>query len=516
MVKRIVLNLLSILILTITSATPVDNQPTSNICDPSSLNKISNQFTKECVNGCCLIDVDDIDCHKDCYKLTNYNDNQSSEENNDKSVESNTEHKPKEKNHNSDECIEIHSASACAPWQSGYYINKTELSLVYGQKINSEEDWDEYVYSATSGGEYQANLWNDWARCINYNGESIQYSRTYTCLTDIFLFSSGCNKQAPKPSPCPDFCEVYGKAVETLLSDDGACPNVEDVVEDEEEYRIVESRRSILASAALGCKDILHSWSSGKYEGKVSKQGFTSGGYAEDFKENVYFTEATCPKDKFIVGVDEDAHYCGFGGNLDAAEEYCSDFENAPCCKNLKNTSSKSSSEKTEEEDEKKQENNGNKQKNLKLSQGAEKVQELNSENLSSDQQNGQPASSNSGGDNTGAIVAGTLGSVGMVGLIIGATLVVRRKKSSSAGSGYQSPTKVGMTSSKKPKTILNERFPVVHEYHQSLPDEVELRKGDIVELISSYDDGWAKGRNITTGLEGTFPLACLKKKGKK
>ena len=33
---------------------------------------------------------------------------------------------------------------------------------------------------------------------------------------------------------------------------------------------------------------------------------------------------------------------------------------------------------------------------------------------------------------------------------------------------------------------------------------------GDEVEVINKFDDGWALGRNMTSGKEGTFPLACL------
>ncbi|KAJ3223385.1 hypothetical protein HK099_001211 [Clydaea vesicula] len=503
MLLRILLNLSTFATLAISTAQPLNAQ-----CDPSNLNKISNQYTLECVKGCCLIDPDDLDCPHDCYQLTN---NNNDDVNNNKNIKAVVQQEVDSTDGQTDECIEIDKTSACAPWQSGYYINKTELSLVYGQKIAFQEDWDNFVYSATSGGEYQAKLWNDWAKCTKYKGAPIQYSRTYTCLTDIFLFSSGCNKKAPQPSPCPDFCEVYGKAVETLLSDDEACPNVQEFIENEEEYLTVESRRTILASAASGCKEILTSWSSGKYEGKVHpNQGFTSGGYAYDYEDGVYFTESSCPSEKFINGVDEDAFYCGFGGNLNAANSYCKDFNDAPCCKILEKDTYKIPHYTPKSENKKQK---ATKKKQNQLSQGPKSIQQLNSENLSGNQDNAQSASQPE--KSAAPIVAASLGSIGLVGLAVGAGFIVKRKRSRSGAKEYQSPTKVGMTSSKKPKTSLNTRLPVVHEYHQSLPDEVELRKGDIVEVISSYDDGWAKGRNITTGLEGTFPLACLEKQKK-
>lgn len=93
----------------------------------------------------------------------------------------------------SDECLDISSTTVCSPWSSGYRINKTELSLVYNIQINSAADWNEAVVGATSGGQKQRELWNKWAGCSGYQGEPIQFSRSYTCLTDIFLFSAGCN-----------------------------------------------------------------------------------------------------------------------------------------------------------------------------------------------------------------------------------------------------------------------------------------------------------------------------------
>ncbi|KAJ3048673.1 hypothetical protein HK097_010312, partial [Rhizophlyctis rosea] len=53
-------------------------------------------------------------------------------------------------------------------------------------------------------------------------------------------------------------------------------------------------------------------------------------------------------------------------------------------------------------------------------------------------------------------------------------------------------------------------KYKVVHEYVPQLPDELGLVPGDMVELKGSYDDGWGKGRNVRTGLEGTFPMACI------
>lgn len=44
------------------------------------------------------------------------------------------------------------------------------------------------------------------------------------------------------------------------------------------------------------------------------------------------------------------------------------------------------------------------------------------------------------------------------------------------------------------------------HSYKARLADEIDLNAGDILYLIKSFDDGWAKAYNIRTGKEGVFP----------
>ncbi|KAI8811627.1 hypothetical protein BJ742DRAFT_655359, partial [Cladochytrium replicatum] len=40
--------------------------------------------------------------------------------------------------------------------------------------------------------------------------------------------------------------------------------------------------------------------------------------------------------------------------------------------------------------------------------------------------------------------------------------------------------------------------------------DEIELLKGDEVEILEQYEDGWAFGLNLETNQSGAFPLSCL------
>ncbi|KAJ1546817.1 hypothetical protein HK405_006835 [Cladochytrium tenue] len=50
----------------------------------------------------------------------------------------------------------------------------------------------------------------------------------------------------------------------------------------------------------------------------------------------------------------------------------------------------------------------------------------------------------------------------------------------------------------------------VTYAYEPVQVDEIALDLGDVVRVHTAYDDGWAAGMNVTTGLFGTFPLACL------
>ncbi|KAJ3306800.1 STIP1 y and U box-containing protein 1 [Kappamyces sp. JEL0829] len=54
------------------------------------------------------------------------------------------------------------------------------------------------------------------------------------------------------------------------------------------------------------------------------------------------------------------------------------------------------------------------------------------------------------------------------------------------------------------------ETMECVFEYKANLFDELSLNVGDEVQVINQFDDGWALGMNLTTGKEGTFPMACL------
>jgi hypothetical protein len=49
-------------------------------------------------------------------------------------------------------------------------------------------------------------------------------------------------------------------------------------------------------------------------------------------------------------------------------------------------------------------------------------------------------------------------------------------------------------------------RYRAVHPYSPRHIDELEIREGDIVEVMEKCDDGWYVGTSVRTNEFGTFP----------
>ncbi|KAJ3184701.1 hypothetical protein HDU87_004105 [Geranomyces variabilis] len=50
----------------------------------------------------------------------------------------------------------------------------------------------------------------------------------------------------------------------------------------------------------------------------------------------------------------------------------------------------------------------------------------------------------------------------------------------------------------------------VAEAYDSQMPDEITLIVGDVVTILQAFDDGWAVGRNESTGAVGALPMSCL------
>jgi len=56
-------------------------------------------------------------------------------------------------------------------------------------------------------------------------------------------------------------------------------------------------------------------------------------------------------------------------------------------------------------------------------------------------------------------------------------------------------------------QVVPGNQYTIRYDFKPSLNDEIELEPGNIVEVMEVYDDGWAKGRNLTYNTEGVFPI---------
>lgn len=56
-------------------------------------------------------------------------------------------------------------------------------------------------------------------------------------------------------------------------------------------------------------------------------------------------------------------------------------------------------------------------------------------------------------------------------------------------------------------QVVPGNQYTIKYDFKPSLNDEIELEPGNVVEVIEVYDDGWAKGRNLTYNTEGVFPI---------
>ncbi|KAI8851015.1 hypothetical protein BC829DRAFT_132664 [Chytridium lagenaria] len=68
----------------------------------------------------------------------------------------------------------------------------------------------------------------------------------------------------------------------------------------------------------------------------------------------------------------------------------------------------------------------------------------------------------------------------------------------------------IPLNGGKSLQIIMPNQSLVCTDYDPLMPDELELRVGDIIVLNMVHDDGWAHGTNLTTNESGMLPLAVL------
>ncbi|KAI9357643.1 hypothetical protein DFJ73DRAFT_758219 [Zopfochytrium polystomum] len=456
------------------------------------------------------------------------------------------------------ECISISQTTACRPWNDGLYLNISKVSSVYGLKLTTAAHWDAVVTEVTSGGKYQADLWRDHLACSGYTGSPLQYQRSYNCITDIFFFSAGCNAAAKSALPpyafWTDCWEIPQKCPPTNSNAAG---------------REIADRRAGVAHGADSCNFIVSQWT----DAAVSGGNFNP----------------MC-----IKGVIDDQNSCGFGGNVEAAQDFCRDVDyKASCCNDFKDAMQTGfafqnfTTVKTNLDAEVFGAGPMSFQTDLDVATRAYDASHPNVEfandvhrpgtvaamihSLSSffalpqvlsdkvpkakpvslvvnDGPSLGPASNNTadaGSSSSSPSVSIPLAiglSVGALVLVVGLAtagfmalnrggrsrdprrISIKRNGFSAKGKpqlgvfgATVAPTgsppngpAVDAAGNRSPTPDHPERYKVTFGYTPSLPDEMELKVGQVIEVAESFDDGWGKGRNLNTGVTGIFPMACL------
>ncbi|KAJ2996196.1 hypothetical protein HDV02_006724 [Globomyces sp. JEL0801] len=368
-----------------------------------------------------------------------------------------------------DGCQSIKSTNACSPWSGNdLYIDSTKLAQAYGLKDSDKLDaaaWEKAVIDTTSGGQTQALMWKDWAQCSGYNGELIQYYRSYVCLTDIFVLSARCNVGKVQMTPlCSEACTNYGGALTTLMNNNADCPTVKD----QKILAAVEKRRSFALRAADSCQKL---------------------------SQTSYFNL----KEQCVPGIKSDQESCGFGGNATIAQAYCQNFPNAACCSHVAKSQG------------------SNQRSSLSPIQRAVMMWEAvqGSESSSS-------GSSDGGGTFFGSpVFIGGLASLGLAAVGAAGYVTVNRQKKH----GYVPPPLTNISTTSLDKSTSGRLTPpsiqqvskgircrVKFEYRAELPDELDLEVDDIVIFDILNDDGWGRGQNVRSGKVGMASITFMER----
>ncbi|KAJ3159534.1 hypothetical protein HDU86_001543 [Geranomyces michiganensis] len=148
------------------------------------------------------------------------------------------------------------------------------------------------------------------------------------------------------------------------------------------------------------------------------------------------------------------------------------------------------------------------------------------------------PVTSSSSSSNRTALIVGPIAAA-IALLVVGAAVLTRRHRQnqksflSGPGSNLRAEAGVGAmaagamavgrnSDSSRPlfsngagmlnvSSVLEKRYVCAHAYSPAADDEITLNVGDRVRLNLLFNDGWAKGYNETTGMQGLLPCACIK-----
>jgi hypothetical protein len=283
----------------------------------------------------------------------------------------------------------------------------------------------------------------DWPKCTNYKGEAIQYYNSLTCLNDIFVQSRDCNNQIKVSRLCDDVCHSLTEAIDIYLQK--SCPHTNDP--------IISIRRDQLKRLGEGCLKIPRNF------------------------DNFH---AEC-----IMGVDRDETSCGFSRNFNASHNYCK-IGNAACCSRLE-------------------------EYNLDSGLEYQKTNSFFQAFTSSKNTKVIPIGVNI------VVVVVVISIFVFIVVCIGIIYIVKSKKTKitemSGKDVHQQrtigdvdiPRRYSSISSEMTNTSI--KYVVKYDHVPNLPDEIELKVGDVVQFYQISDDRWGDAYNLTTFEEGK---ACL------
>ncbi|KAJ3091786.1 hypothetical protein HK102_013431 [Quaeritorhiza haematococci] len=372
-------------------------------------------------------------------------------------------------------CVPLRdSGTYCDAW-SNNWIDLTEAEQTYGLPVGSIKDiadYDDMLNKLVTSRRGPFSIELDLV-CPGFTPQSapgIRYASTFFCADDIIWFSApgadgGCVENAPPkgktPTPiCPSVCTAMVNSVETFVrSHSSQCT--------------VGTNQGALDLVLKDLRDTCMKFAADKGDGG----------------------------EPCVQGVTRDLTTCGFDRpNLALAESYCSSTGvNDTCCSRLNNGITADS--------------------NLTASLSTSTF------NLSS-----------------GAIAGIAIG-ICVILLSLGGLVVcllgrsakrkqeleeTRRKINAFEGqlatlkrpatlveaglmkNGGHGPG-IPVEDSSHPNSAFLSKYVVHMSYHAQLPDELTLNVGDVVVLETMYNDGWAFGRNETSGEQGALPVATLK-----
>jgi hypothetical protein len=358
-------------------------------------------------------------------------------------------------------CTPIPANSVCAPWTG--YVDLQKLARLYQTETLSIIQWQKRIEEKSKGSPLTPEL-HKWPQCTDYQGEPIQYYHSFSCMNDIFVISKHCNQAKARPL-CPNTCAKLGQAINVFIRD--ACPLTQNLR--------VQNRRDQLKQLGQICENIPN--------------------LLDHF-------EGEC-----IEAVDRDRTSCGFGGNLKTAQQYCKDRIRTynDCCSRIAEQENDPNFQGEERFDVEKQFSDpedvtdGNSTDDVRF----EAFAALVSPKAKPSRSLTQPPNAIMITMTAVTVVAICVCVILGAGICISCAVRTRRRQRAArkVSQRLQIPRRYDSIKSELPST--QTKYIVKYAYVPNLPDEMELKVGDIIQFYQVSDDRWGDAYNLTSFEEG-------------